>query len=216
MRARGFTLIELLVVIAIIAILAAILFPVFAKAREKARQTSCLSNCRQMITATMMYTDDWDEVFPYGYNPDGSMFIVGAYPDGSLNMYDAAPFVGLHVPYVKSHQLWYCPSTEKDPPESELVYRLPQLLEQRQAAHGHGGCRYLPSRGPVSDPVLGGPLRKPGRALRRAQLRVLRRPREVAEARGQGRRHPGAVLALGPSEAAIRGRYAAHIIVTSR
>ncbi len=65
MRKRtGFTLIELLVVIAIIAILAAILFPVFAKAREKARQITCLSNLKQLGVATMMYMQDYDEVFP--------------------------------------------------------------------------------------------------------------------------------------------------------
>src|SRR5262245_61436056 len=61
--ARGFTLIELLVVIAIIAILAAILFPVFAQAREKARQAGCLSNIKQWATATMMYVQDYDEKF---------------------------------------------------------------------------------------------------------------------------------------------------------
>src|SRR5439155_11198479 len=61
---RGFTLIELLVVIAIVAILAAILFPVFAQARDSARQSVCLSNCKQLGTALMMYTQDYDETLP--------------------------------------------------------------------------------------------------------------------------------------------------------
>ncbi|MEN6404264.1 MAG: prepilin-type N-terminal cleavage/methylation domain-containing protein, partial [Armatimonadia bacterium] len=67
---RGFTLIELLVVIAIIAILAAILFPVFAKAREKARQTSCLNNCKQLGTAIVQYCQDYDERMPKCYTAD--------------------------------------------------------------------------------------------------------------------------------------------------
>ena len=62
---KGFTLIELLVVIAIIAILAAILFPVFAQAREKARQTSCLSNLKQLGTGYILYADDYDDYPPY-------------------------------------------------------------------------------------------------------------------------------------------------------
>src|SRR5438067_87743 len=64
---RGFTLIELLVVIAIIAILAAILFPVFAQAREKARAISCVSNLNQIGKATMMYVQDYDETYPCGW-----------------------------------------------------------------------------------------------------------------------------------------------------
>src|SRR5712671_3091395 len=64
-RRRGFTLIELLVVIAIIAILAAILFPVFAAARERARLTACLSNMRQLGSALTMYVQDYDETYPY-------------------------------------------------------------------------------------------------------------------------------------------------------
>jgi prepilin-type N-terminal cleavage/methylation domain-containing protein len=66
MNRRGFTLIELLVVIAIIAVLAAMLFPVFARARAKARQASCISNERQIVTALLMYNDDYDEALPHG------------------------------------------------------------------------------------------------------------------------------------------------------
>ena len=68
-RRKGFTLIELLVVIAIIAILAAILFPVFAKAREKARTSSCASNLKQLGLAAMMYVQDYDEKFFPRYQP---------------------------------------------------------------------------------------------------------------------------------------------------
>src|SRR5579872_2787695 len=64
---RGFTLIELLVVIAIIAILAAILFPVFARAREQARKASCISNMKQLGLAALMYTQDYDETWPTMY-----------------------------------------------------------------------------------------------------------------------------------------------------
>ena len=63
-KKQAFTLIELLVVIAIIAILAAILFPVFARAREAARKISCVSNVKQLATATLMYVQDYDETFP--------------------------------------------------------------------------------------------------------------------------------------------------------
>src|SRR5579872_660762 len=68
MKTKGFTLIELLVVIAIIAVLAAILFPVFAAAREMARQTTCASNLKQIGTAVTMYRQDYDEAFPPYYD----------------------------------------------------------------------------------------------------------------------------------------------------
>ena len=83
---RGFTLIELLVVIAIIAILAAILFPVFARAREKARQTSCLSNMKQLSLAQLMYAQDYDETLT------GRMM-----------------WARLVEPYVKNRQIFGCP-----------------------------------------------------------------------------------------------------------
>lgn len=99
LKAAGFTLIELLVVIAIIAILAAILFPVFARARENARRASCMSNEKQLALGFMMYTQDYDGRFPqhWGYyNPDGT---------GT-----AFPWSLAILPYVKSNQLFFCPS----------------------------------------------------------------------------------------------------------
>jgi prepilin-type N-terminal cleavage/methylation domain-containing protein/prepilin-type processing-associated H-X9-DG protein len=95
-RKRGFTLIELLVVIAIIAILAAILFPVFAQAREKARQTTCANNLKQIATATNLYYRDWDGFFPkYG----------GVVPPGASN-----GFGNLLRPYVKTEAAFHCPT----------------------------------------------------------------------------------------------------------
>ncbi len=76
MKHRGFTLIELLVVIAIIAILAAILFPVFARAREKARQTSCLSNVKQLGLGFLMYAQDYDERLLPMSNSGGRWYVI--------------------------------------------------------------------------------------------------------------------------------------------
>ena len=102
MNRRGFTLIELLVVIAIIAILAAILFPVFAKAREKARQSSCLNNVKQISVALLQYSQDYDERFPKG---DSAAWGDYHYPTHPLGGYVDAIY-----PYVKNVQVFICPS----------------------------------------------------------------------------------------------------------
>ncbi|MCS7188071.1 MAG: prepilin-type N-terminal cleavage/methylation domain-containing protein, partial [Armatimonadota bacterium] len=102
MRRMGFTLIELLVVIAIIAILAAILFPVFAQAREKARQTECLSNVKQIVLGTYQYIQDYDETFPMiGYRS----------VRGTITC--AYTFLSAIDPYIKDKKdkgLFSCPS----------------------------------------------------------------------------------------------------------
>jgi prepilin-type N-terminal cleavage/methylation domain-containing protein/prepilin-type processing-associated H-X9-DG protein len=129
MRRRGFTLIELLVVIAIIAVLAAILFPVFAQAREKARATGCTSNLKQLGLALMMYGQDYDEQMPTGGydtvlnwedNPDvdtRTKPVYGPY-------YGYGFYLNLMValePYSKSRRIWYCPSdTHAKPTELNM------------------------------------------------------------------------------------------------
>ena len=117
---KGFTLIELLVVIAIIAILAAILFPVFAQAREKARQTSCLSNVKQIGTAVQLYVDDYDETLPFGFKQTG-------WPGAEWNEYPRlklgpiqdpngswgpsyTTYLDEIFPYVKNLNMFVCPS----------------------------------------------------------------------------------------------------------
>jgi prepilin-type N-terminal cleavage/methylation domain-containing protein/prepilin-type processing-associated H-X9-DG protein len=97
---HAFTLIELLVVIAIIAILASILFPVFAQAREKARQTSCLSNMKQLGTALMMYSQDYDESYPVG--------VLDPVTPIALNY--GRGWAGTIQPYVKNAQIFRCGS----------------------------------------------------------------------------------------------------------
>jgi len=100
---RGFTLIELLVVIAIIAILAAILFPVFAQARAKARGVSCLSNVRQLCTSMVMYCQDYDERFPQ-YWWDQSYAGGSPTPNNATSLWFNAIY-----PYVKNAQIYNCP-----------------------------------------------------------------------------------------------------------
>jgi prepilin-type N-terminal cleavage/methylation domain-containing protein/prepilin-type processing-associated H-X9-DG protein len=106
LKSRGFTLIELLVVIAIIAILAAILFPVFAQAREKARQTACLSNSKQLGLGQQMYVQDYDEVYPlWGYwRPT-----IQRTPENWK-----ITWVQILQPYMKNVQIFKCPSDAND------------------------------------------------------------------------------------------------------
>lgn len=103
MRQKGFTLIELLVVIAIIAILAAILFPVFAQARAKAREISCVSNVRQLCTGMLMYAQDYDEVFPQ-WRWDQHYNGGSPYPNNATSLWWNAI-----SPYVKNTQIFDCP-----------------------------------------------------------------------------------------------------------
>lgn len=118
-RNTGFTLIELLVVIAIIAILAAILFPAFARARENARRASCQSNLKQMGLGILQYVQDYDEVMPPSYNQT----------DGGRS------WRTLVQPYVKSTQLFMCPSNPKN---SENAFDDNNLIRKSYAAFARG------------------------------------------------------------------------------
>jgi prepilin-type N-terminal cleavage/methylation domain-containing protein/prepilin-type processing-associated H-X9-DG protein len=125
-RRSGFTLIELLVVIAIIAILAAILFPVFARARENARRASCQSNLKQIGLGIIQYIQDYDEKYPIANSYGGGQPVSGAFiPANQNNYYDPSWNYGtwraVIQPYVKSTQLFACPSS----PSSKvgIIYR---------------------------------------------------------------------------------------------
>ena len=119
---KGFTLIELLVVIAIIAILAAILFPVFAQAREKARASACLSNCKQIGTALQLYMDDYEEMVPAGviYNSGGALpadnagFPYWRFAEfdwyGNFGPLKWQTWMDAIFPYIKNANMFVCPS----------------------------------------------------------------------------------------------------------
>jgi prepilin-type N-terminal cleavage/methylation domain-containing protein/prepilin-type processing-associated H-X9-DG protein len=142
---RGFTLIELLVVIAIIAILAAILFPVFAKAREKARQSSCLSNVKQIILGTLQYMQDYDERAPGAY----TAFNTG---------YSAQAVI---QPYLKSVQIFRCPSFDWAFANGSWGLPLPPELVGQRGSYGYnytgslgGSLPYAPlSLGDIQRPA---------------------------------------------------------------
>jgi len=118
MKRKAFTLIELLVVIAIIAILAAILFPVFATAREKARQTACLSNQKQLALGIIQYTQDYDEYLPNG--------------DSQTNQ--PTGWAGQIYPYIKSANVYVCPSDVTNNPVCSYVYNRNTLNQNQPGA----------------------------------------------------------------------------------
>ncbi len=134
---HAFTLIELLVVIAIIAILAAILFPVFAQAREKARETVCISNARQIGLQVRMYVADYDEVMPifYAYNSQP--------PSGTPGHKGIELLI---LPYGKSTELFRCPSDLGGPAVSDPDYGCPG----RTTYHSCYGSSYRFSKGSFS------------------------------------------------------------------
>ena len=158
-KRSGFTLIELLVVIAIIAILAAILFPVFAKVREKARQTSCASNLRQLGLAFIQYSEDYDEWYP-GRNISAT--------DTTINWAHAI------YPYVKSVGVYKCPDAPKSLDSYEYnwtitnyTYTGTQCIGAPISAftspsntfllfEGQGGVTPMTERDPSTDPLAGG------------------------------------------------------------
>jgi len=135
MRHRAFTLIELLVVIAIIAILAAILFPVFMKARAKARQTTCASNLRQLGTAFELYVGDWDDTYPGATNGNGGSGVYGgwvwyaAFGQPTKGYFDVTR--GSLYPYTKNRAVYSCPD---DPTGSGCSYESNGFLRWQPTA----------------------------------------------------------------------------------
>jgi len=155
-RSGGFTLIELLVVIAIIAILAAILFPVFSRAREKARQTMCASNLRQIGLALQMYANDWD-----GYLPCKFVLV------GRRRKRDTERFVKVLQPYIHNYEIFFCPSdpwAKKDVVEW-FVYK--KWTSYYFAWWNFYDSRRLPGPVPIDRPrmISGVPYSSPAKAM---------------------------------------------------
>jgi prepilin-type N-terminal cleavage/methylation domain-containing protein len=160
-RRKGFTLIELLVVIAIIAILAAILFPVFAQARDKARQTTCTSNTKQSALAFMMYINDYDETFPLGFGFFNNRWYWEYYHDVPYNWRYPNPGPAWTVfqvhwsnsiqPYVKNYGLYECPSC---PPKrlSGVNYGA-AATQPAKVAYTYNGLLHALSQAQIANPA---------------------------------------------------------------
>jgi prepilin-type N-terminal cleavage/methylation domain-containing protein/prepilin-type processing-associated H-X9-DG protein len=142
---EGFTLIELLVVIAIIAILAVILFPVFSKAREKARQTSCTSNEKQLGLAFMQYVQDYDEYYPNGLPTTyGLTFNLGT------------GWAGVVYPYVKSTGIFVCPDDTSTPASGsyQVSYAYNVDIPRYDAANNYGAIQASKLLAPANTVLL--------------------------------------------------------------
>ena len=152
---RGFTLIELLIVIAIIAILAAILFPVFARARENARRASCQSNVKQIALGLRQYTQDYDERFPGWYTDrNGSGGYTSSDPIGPTSDQGWTEIIN---PYVKSRQILQCPSEPTPPcPETSNGYGYSDyFLNANVGGRRVGIANEQPTAGGISEAQLG-------------------------------------------------------------
>lgn len=156
-KQMGFTLIELLVVIAIIAILAAILFPVFAQAREKARTTSCLSNTKQIGLAIMMYAQDYDEMY-FAQNWPGGC------PASETGYFDWLPgqtpqhFATMLYPYVKNGGIFDCPSYQGTTYTASLaLWECGDPLKRKIVPYTEYGVNEIVLGQPVSMASISGP-----------------------------------------------------------
>lgn len=145
---KGFTLIELLVVIAIIGILASILFPVFARTRENARKSACMNNLKQLGMGLLQYTQDYDEKYPCGLK-DTADYGIGI------------GWGGQAYPYIKSTQVFLCPSFRPDvlisvpvtPPETRVSYALNSSITNKQTGIG-AACKMAVLTAPAKTVML--------------------------------------------------------------
>ncbi len=141
-RREGFTLIELLVVIAIIAILAGLLFPVFARAKRSAKQTTCLSNLHQIGTSIVLYENDFDDIFPYAVDPSDKWAsdIWDQSPQWKAQIASMPLLSDALQPYVKSREIFHCPS---DSGTEYLDDHLPTKLQSSPSMYKTYGSSYL-------------------------------------------------------------------------
>jgi len=122
----AFTLIELLVVVAIIGILAAILFPVFARAREQARKSACMSNLKQIGLGVMMYVQDYDETYPIAY--------LSVPSSDSISGYTTSYWFNTLQPYTKNRQVWFCPTAGR------IMASDDSTTQQYSGGYGYNAC----------------------------------------------------------------------------